>query len=164
MNSIDSNYFDTPILFLVFNRPDTTQIVFQAIRKIKPTKLYVACDGPRQDLKSEIEQVALVQKIVSSVDWECDLKTLFRRTNLGCKYAVSSAISWFFDSESEGIILEDDCLPSTSFFYFCQDMLQKFRYDKNVMAITGTNITSGFKFESDYFFSKYSLMWDGLLV
>lgn len=118
-------YFDTPILFLVFNRPEPTEKVFQAISRIKPNKLYVACDGPRKGRDAEIKQVALVQKIVSNVDWICDLKTLFRSTNLGCKCAVSSAISWFFESESEGIILEDDCLPSDSFFYFCSDMLEK---------------------------------------
>ena len=98
----------TPVLFLIFNRPETTQQVFSAIKKAKPPRLYVAADGPRYDYPNEAESCEIVRTIATNVDWECEVKTLFRETNLGCGLAVTSAIDWFFEQESEGIILEDD--------------------------------------------------------
>lgn len=93
------------------------------------------------------------------MDWPCEVKTLFREENLGCKYAVSRAITWFFGYEEQGIILEDDCLPSQSFFWFCEEMLERFRSDERVMSISGTNITKNVTFEADYYLSEYALMW-----
>jgi hypothetical protein len=149
----------TAVLFLVFNRPDTTKQVFEAIRKAKPPRLYVAADGSRADQVGEAEKVAKVREIATAVDWPCDVKTLFRDENLGCKYAVSGGITWFFEHEEQGIILEDDCLPSQSFFWFCEEMLESYAKESRVMCITGTNITKGIRFSDDLWFSNYSLMW-----
>jgi hypothetical protein len=117
----------TAVLFLVFNRPDTTRQVFEAIRQARPPRLYVAADGARVGKLGEAERVDQVRKIAIDVDWPCQVKTLFRDKNLGCKKAVSSGIDWFFDNEEQGIILEDDCLPSQSFFWYCEDLLNKFK-------------------------------------
>jgi hypothetical protein len=127
----------TAVLFLVFNRPDTTQTVFDAIRKAKPPRLYVAADAARESKSGEAEKVQQVREIVKAVDWDCEVKTLFREKNLGCKYAVSSAIDWFFENEEQGIILEDDTLPSQSFFWFCESMLDKYSASKTVMHVGG---------------------------
>jgi len=147
------------VLFIVFNRPDTTRQVFEAIRAAKPPRLYVAADGPRADRQGERERCEEVRRIATAVDWDCEVKTLFREKNIGCKIGVSSGIDWFFENEGKGIILEDDCLPSQSFFLFCEEMLSFYQDDDQVMAVTGTNITKGLTFHGDYFFSKYSLMW-----
>ena len=149
----------TAVLFLVFNRPDTTALVFEAIRQAKPPRLYVAADGPREAKAGEAERVAKVREIATAVDWPCDVKTLFRETNLGCGNAVKTAIDWFFSDEEMGIILEDDTLPSQSFFRFCEEMLEKFKTNPSIMCITGTNITNGLCFSGDYWFSRYALMW-----
>jgi len=106
----------TAVLFLVFNRPGTTAKVFEAIRKARPPRLYVAADAARASREGEAERVALVREIATDVDWPCEVLTLFREENLGCKYAVSDGITWFFEHEEQGIILEDDCLPNQSFF------------------------------------------------
>ena len=108
----------TAVLFLVFNRPDTTNKVFEKIRQAKPSRLYVAGDGPRVGYNEE-DKVAKTREITTRVDWPCEVKTLFRDKNLGCKNGVSTAITWFFDHEEQGIILEDDCLPAESFFWYC---------------------------------------------
>jgi GR25 family glycosyltransferase involved in LPS biosynthesis len=109
------------ILFLVFNRLDTVKQVFEAIRQAKPPRFYIASDGPRYDRIGEKEKVEQVRKyILNTIDWECEVKTLFREQNFGCGRAVSSAITWFFEQEEQGIILEDDCLPTTSFFPYCE--------------------------------------------
>ena len=149
----------TAVLFLVFNRPDTTAQVFEAIRQAKPPRLYVAADGPREGREGEAERVAKVREIATAVDWPCEVKTLFREENLGCGSAVKTALDWFFCNENMGMVLEDDTLPSQSFFWFCQEMLHDFEKNKDVMCITGTNITQGLQFDSSYFFSKYALMW-----
>lgn len=126
------------VLFLIFNRPDTTMRVFEAIRRARPPRLYVASDGARPQRAGEADTVmALRDKVLASVDWPCELKTLLREHNLGCRNAVSSAITWFFEQEERGIILEDDCLPEPSFFPFCETLLQRHADDETVAGITG---------------------------
>lgn len=150
----------TPVLFLVFNRPDTTKQVFEAIRKAKPPKLYVAADGPRKNNENDIQNIKQVKAIVTNVNWNCELKTLFRNENLGCKIAVSSAIDWFFENEEEGIILEDDCLPHPSFFRFCEELLGRYREDQRVSVISGDNFQFGRgSKEYSYYFSRYFHIW-----
>lgn len=153
------------ILFLVFNRPDNTAKVFDAIRNVRPDRLYIASDGPRDDRLGESETVSLVRSIASQVDWPCEVKLLYREKNLGCKVAVSSAISWFFQSESEGIILEDDCLPNLDFFKFCKELLEKYRYDERVGIICGTNlynlnqILPAASSKESYYFGRSASIW-----
>ena len=113
---------NTAVLLLIFNRLETTKQVFEAIRKAKPPRIYIAADGPRPGILDEKEKVRKVRDhVLDKIDWNCKVKTLLREKNLGCKYAVSSAISWFFENEEMGIILEDDCLPSQSFFGFAKN-------------------------------------------
>lgn len=166
MQEVSSNTFTSPhplktaVLFLVFNRPDTTRQVFEAIRKAKPPRLYVAADGPRADKPGEAEKVEQARRIAMQVDWECEIKTLFRDENLGCKIGVSSAIDWFFENVEDGIILEDDCLPEQSFFWFCQELLERYRDDKRIMTISGNNFQFGRKrTDYSYYFSRYMHCW-----
>ena len=140
---IPNTSFSTPVLFLIFNRPETTQQVFSAIRKAKPPYLYVAANGPRPEFVDEEKHCELAREFATNVDWDCEVKTLFRENNLGCRLAVSSAIDWFFEQEPEGIILEDDCLPDQSFFFFCQELLEHFRDDPRIMHVGGTNFQFG---------------------
>lgn len=150
----------SPVLFLIFNRPDVTALVFEQIKKSQPSKLYVAADGARKDRANEIEICNETRDIIKQIDWDCEVKTLFRDQNLGCKYAVSSAIDWFFENEEEGIILEDDCLPSDDFFNFCDTMLEKYRYDARIRHIGGTNLQMGQKRGKDsYYFSNLTHVW-----
>jgi hypothetical protein len=129
--------FETPILFLIFNREDTTRQVFEAIRRQRPKYLFVAADGARKNKPGEIETCRRVRDIATQIDWDCELKTLFRDENLGCKIAVSSAITWFFDNVEQGIILEDDCLPDSSFFPYCEELLNRYKDDDRIGHISG---------------------------
>jgi len=150
----------SPVLFLVFNRPDTTIRVFEEIRKAKPAKLYVAADGPRGTKPGEDLECAKALSFLPKIDWTCQVKTLIRSENLGCKDAVSSAIQWFFEHEEEGIILEDDCLPSNSFFRYCDTMLDKFRDDTRIRHIAGCNLHRGKKWgEDSIFFTNQTHIW-----
>jgi hypothetical protein len=150
----------TAVLFLVFNRPDTTKQVFEAIKQVKPLRLYVASDGPRANREGETELVALVRQIATAVDWPCEVKTLFRQENLGCKKAVSGGIDWFFENEEQGIILEDDCLPHQDFFNFCETLLNRYASDERVWVVTGDNFQDGqLRGEASYYFSRYNHVW-----
>lgn len=152
---------NTPVLFLVFNRLDTTKLVFKEIAQAKPIRLYVASDGPRDSVLGEVDKVIAVREfIIKNIDWDCDVRTLFRKKNLGCKNAVSGAISWFFEQEEAGIILEDDCLPSQSFFVFCSELLNRYATDSRIMSISGNNFShTKSRSKYSYYFGKYFHCW-----
>lgn len=150
------------VLFLVFNRPDVTEKVLDAIRIAKPPRLYIAADGPRSNKPDEAIACSAVRRMVTEgVDWPCTVQTLFRQQNLGCRQAVSTAIDWFFEQEEAGIILEDDCLPHPTFFSYCEELLNHYRDDTRVMHINGSNIMRGWLHDHDYsyYFSHHSAIW-----
>jgi hypothetical protein len=152
---------DTPILLLIFNRPEQTLQVFEQIRLQQPAQLFIAADGPRTSKPGEVEQCAKTKQLVlQRIDWDCEVKTLFRINNQGCGKAVSSAIDWFFEHVEEGIILEDDCLPDPTFFSFCTSLLDRYRDNEEIMHISGTNYQMGIKRgDASYYFSHYTHIW-----
>ncbi len=148
------------VLFLVFNRLDTTRQVFEQIRKAKPQKFYIAGDGPRKNVSGEAARVREVREyILDNIDWDCEIKTLFRDNNLGCKYAVSRAITWFFKHEEMGIILEDDTVPSLSFFWFCENLLERYKDDLRIWHIGGYKYPGLSSDEYSYNFSRFTHIW-----
>jgi hypothetical protein len=152
--------YNTPVLFLIFNRPEITERVFNQLKKLQPKHLYIAADGPRADKESEVDKCNAARQIVlDHIDWDCEVKTLLRDTNLGCGKAVSEAITWFFEQVDEGIILEDDCLPHPSFFNYCSNLLEKYRENQAVMMICGTSYQPKALDKNSYYFSKYPHVW-----
>ncbi|MFH0951471.1 MAG: hypothetical protein V1765_03300 [bacterium] len=152
--------FNTPILFLIFNRPETTKKVLEQIKLVKPRQLFIAADGPRINNSDDIEKCSATRAIVNKIDWPCQVQTLFRSENLGCRLAVSTAIDWFFSQVEEGIILEDDCLPQIDFFKFCELMLNKYRDQPRVMHISGDNfLLQSLSGSISYFVSRIPNIW-----
>jgi len=149
----------TPVLLIVFNRPDTTARVFEAIRLARPERLYVAADGPRAGREGEAALCAQARQVATAVDWPCEIKTRFLDHNQGCKRAVSGAITWLFECEPEGIILEDDCLPHPTFFPYCEALLEKYRDTPRVMSIAGTPPGTHPPVSHSFVFSKYARIW-----
>lgn len=151
----------TPVLLLAFSRPDTTRRVLERIREAAPVRFYVACDAAREGRPAEAEKVAEVRAVVTElVDWPCELKTLYREQNLGCKMAVSGALDWFFAQEEMGIILEDDCLPDPSFFGYCETLLHRFKDDEHIFMISGNNFQQGKRVtEYSYYYSWLTHIW-----
>jgi hypothetical protein len=154
--------FNTPILFLIFKRLETAKQVFAVLREIRPAFLYIAADGPRTTVTGESEQCKVVREyVLENIDWDCKVFTLFREKNLGCGKAVSEAISWFFDNVEQGIILEDDCLPSLSFFRFCEVLLEKYKENNEIYHIAGYNSLINTKLHdgASYFFTRIQDCW-----
>jgi len=158
MNS--KNNYITPILFLIYNRPDTTAKVLEVIKAVKPKYLYIAADGPREGNKEDIIKCEIVRKnVLENIDWDCEVKTLFREKNIGCGKSVSSAITWFFENVEEGIILEDDCIPSLSFFSYCANLLERYRNNNDIYVIGGNNFQDRKWGKASYYFSAYGHIW-----
>jgi len=152
--------FDTPVLFIIFNRPSTTKLVFEKISTMKPSKLYIVADGPRESNKDDNLKCKQAREIVKQINWDCEVHTKFHEKNLGCGLNVSSAISWVFEHEDRVIILEDDTLPSLPFFHFCDELLKKYEHDTRIMHISGSNFNDDFRWGNDsYYFSMYTPIW-----
>jgi hypothetical protein len=155
-----SNQLKTPVALLIFNRPDTTQQVFDAVRQVKPDKLLVVADGPRLNKSNEDEKCSATRAIIEQVDWPCEVVKCYSDVNMGCKLRVSTGLDWIFNTVESAIIIEDDCLPNKTFFQFCEDMLNKYWDDERIMMISGTNYLGEWKSKiQSYHFSYYGGIW-----
>jgi hypothetical protein len=149
-----------PVLLVLFNKPDTTRQVFEAIRKQRPAELFLAADGPRPERASEREACAEARALTNSVDWPCEVHRRFLDENVGCARGPSEAISWFLEHVENGIILEDDCVPHPSFFRFAGELLDHYKTEPRVMHIAGANFLQGKRRgEGSYYFSKWTFNW-----
>lgn len=156
----EPDQLQTPVAFIIFNRPDTTARVFAEIAKARPRKLLVIADGPRPHKAGEAERCAATRAIIERVDWDCEVLRNFSDANLGCRNRVASGIDWVFEEVPEAIILEDDCLPDPSFFRFCEEMLDRYRDDTRVAMISGDNfLFNEVDVGASYYFSRYCHIW-----
>lgn len=149
----------TPVLFLIYNRADLTARTFARIRQAQPAQLFIAGDGAKN--AEDALKVAQTRQIIDAIDWACEVKTLFREENLGCGKAISEALTWFFRQVEFGIIIEDDCLVESSFFPFCEELLQRYADNPQVMVISAMSFlpTHAGKQGESYYFSQFSQIW-----
>jgi len=152
---------ETPVIFIIFNRPDNAGVVFEKIREAKPKKLYVVADGPRENKFGEKEKCEETRKIIEKIDWDCEVIKDYSEINLGCDKRVTSGITNAFQFFESAIILEDDCVPNASFFRFCEEMLEKYKNDERIMTVSGNNFLFEKKtiIKDSYYFSAYSYIW-----
>ena len=149
-----------PVLFIIFRRKEIALRSLEGIRKAKPSKLYLACDGPRQHVDGEAAIVEETrQAVLKAIDWECEVYTLFQVENLGCGPGVYSAINWLFEHEEQGIILEDDCIADVSFFAYAAELLERYQSDDRIGMIAVTNQIDKYQIPHSYCFSKYAACW-----
>jgi hypothetical protein len=149
----------TPILLIIFNRPDKVEKLIAALEKIKPSSLYIFADGPRDHVPSDKEKCEEARRIASFISWPCTIEKNFQQSNLGCRVGVSSAITWFFFHVDAGIILEDDCLPDPSFFPYCSELLDRYRDNEEIMHINGTTFLDENNSAFSYHFSRVDHVW-----
>jgi hypothetical protein len=156
---ITSQY--APVLLTVFNRPQETEKMIEALKEAKPSKIFVSADGPRPDRPDDLELCQKVRSLViENIDWDAEVITDYADTNLGLRKRMSSAISWALSQVDRIIILEDDCVPDVSFFRFCTELLEKYSTDRRIGSITGDNFqTNDFHCTDDYYFSRYPHIW-----
>jgi hypothetical protein len=151
---------NTPVAFLIFNRPDTTKIVFEAIRKARPKQLFIVADGPRKDKAGEADVCQQTRAIVENIDWDCEVRRNYSDVNLGCKKRVSSGIDWVFENVEQAIFIEDDCLPDQSFFRYCQELLNYYKDNEDVMLISGNKVLTDYQVKNhSYYFSNFAHIW-----
>ncbi len=148
------------VLVIAYNRPHAATQVVEAIREYSPSRLYVACDGPKPNQSEDAEKVGAVRQIMANPGWDCRVTTLFRPANLGLRVAVTDALDWFFDQEDEGIILEDDCVPSPDFFRLAEYCLDTYRDEERVWGMTGSNTANvTMSTDASYGFIQHPLIW-----
>lgn len=149
-----------PVLIIAFNRPDFCQQLIESLRDSRPDKVFFAVDGPRNDHNSDSSNCAETRKLVKLIDWKCEIKTLFHRTNKGCRKAPPEAITWFFKHVPAGVIMEDDCIPSPDFLQFASLLLEHYANNPKIGMISGNN---HYEFQSDatasYHFSQHPTIW-----
>lgn len=157
----NSSAIQTPVLLILFNRFDTALQVIAQLRLAKVQRIYLFSDGPRTNRASESAILNEVQeKILAQIDWPCEIITRFEPKNEGPRLAIGKAITWFFEHEEEGIVLEHDCVPNQSFFHFCQELLTHYRHDERIMHISGDNFQFGnWRGDGSYYFSKLNHIW-----
>lgn len=149
-----------PVLVLAFNRPESIRMIFEPIRKYQPDRLYLACDGPRPENDSDEKLVRETQEAMQeAVNWPCEVKKLYRGHNLGCTKAVAGAISWFYENEEFGVIVEDDVMMSVDFFKFAEELLPYYQNDSRIMMIGAPNKRHAPLASSTYKFSTYTYIW-----
>ena len=155
------NPLETPVVLLIFNRPELTIRVMDSIRRVQPRRLWVVADGPRTDRPSDARLVAEVRQLVErGIDWPCELKRVYSADNLGCALRVSSGLNAVFAEESRAIILEDDCLPDITFFRFCEELLDHHAENRRVAAISGDNFLGGLTTcGNSYYYSRFPHCW-----
>jgi len=151
---------ETPVVFVVFRRPEHTRKVFAEIARAQPRHLFVVVDGPRPGHPDDAERCAEVRRIVAQVDWDCQVERIYAEQNMGCGYRVSSGISQVFERVEQAIILEDDTVPQPDFFRFCEELLARYRDDERVMMISGTNpIGPQPRLRASYSFALPTVCW-----
>ncbi len=153
---------NTPVAFLIFNRPDVTARVFEAIRRAQPPQLLIVADGPRADRPGEAEKCAATRAVVERVDWDCDVRRRFSDVNLGCGPGVAGGLDWVFAQAERAIVLEDDCLPDPTFFAFCEELLERYADDERVMNVLGSNFRALYApptGRDSYRFSQFHVPW-----
>jgi hypothetical protein len=132
----------TPVVMFIYNRPETTRAVFEQVTAVRPSDLFVVADGPRDD--ADEERCGAARDVIDP-DWDVTLYTDFADSNLGLRERFSTGLDWVFDRVDRAIILEDDCIPNSHFFRFCQEMLETYESDERVMEITGYNPLEAWK-------------------
>lgn len=149
----------SPIIFCIFNRPELTRRVFEAIRNAQPSELYIIADGPRPHKPGELEYCETTRRIVRNIDWPCTVDYDFSETNLGCRDRIHTGISSAFRKYEFAIILEDDCLPSVDFFRFTDTIRERYEADPNVRHISGSAFVRPHHPRQCYYRSLYPSIW-----
>ena len=148
----------TPVVLIIFNRPELTGLVLNAIAEARPQKLLVVADGPRRDRPGDLEACEAARAVIDRVNWDCEVIKNYSDVNLGCGRRPATGISWAFELAEEVIILEDDCIPHPSFFRFCEELLERYRDDERVMHIGGSNVRrEAVPTPDSYFFSQFNI-------
>ncbi len=148
---------DTPVVFLIYRRPEHTRQVMRAIARARPRRLFVVADGPKAERAGDAELCARARAETEAVDWECDVERLYADSNMGCKARVQSGLNWAFEQTESAIILEDDCVPDPTFFPFCAELLERYRGDTRMMMISGNcYVQRPDLIAHSYYFSRYA--------
>jgi hypothetical protein len=152
---------DIPVLLVFMARPKQFTQVFEQVKIARPTKLFLYQDGPREGKIDDVDNILKCRAIAENIDWECEVYKMYQEKNIGCDPSGYIAQKWMFKHVDRGLILEDDCVPSQSFFKFCFEMLHKYANDKRINYICGMNHLESYNngTNDSYFFTSTGSIW-----
>ena len=151
--------FNVPVVVVIFNRPELALRLVEALELVKPGIIYLISDGPRAGVAGEEEKVAASRELFETLPWDCNVVTNFASTNMGCMERITSGLDWVFGQVDRAVILEDDCIPGPSFFGFCEELLERYETEEQVLSISGARLAPVFDMSADYSFSRYAFCW-----
>jgi hypothetical protein len=150
----------TPVILIIFRRPDLTERLLQSISRVRPRQLFVVADGPRTAHPDDQKLCKKTRELIDQIDWDCEVYKNYSDRNLGCGARPATGITWAFKIVDRAIILEDDCIPADSFFTFCEEMLERYKDDERIMHVSGNNFQSGERRgRYSYYFSQHPICW-----
>ncbi len=151
--------YDVPVVLIVFNRPELAQRQLEILKKIRPEKLYLVADAPREGVETDREKVNAVKEILSDIPWDCEVFRIYAEQNMGCDRRIVSGLNEVFKQEEAAVILEDDCLPHPCFFSFCREMLLRYGDKPEILYISGSKWVPDYKMPYSYGFSYNTGTW-----
>lgn len=155
MDNLKPALVDVPVLLIFFTRPDAFKKVFDKVKKSRPTKLFLACDGARADHPDDQAKIDECKKIAEDIDWKCEVYKNYAEENMGCGIFPQSAITWAFENVDRLVVLEDDCVPLNNFFAYMAEMLERYKDDERIGLISGFNHLSDWDCgEYSYFYTR----------
>ncbi|MDX2254017.1 MAG: glycosyltransferase family 2 protein [Pseudanabaenaceae cyanobacterium bins.39] len=149
-----------PIVLIVYNRLIQTERVVARILESKPSQVFLIADAPKSGDHMDRFKCESVRQFLENTNWSCQVFKNYAETNLGSKKRISTGLDWVFSQVESAIILEDDCLADPSFFPFCEELLEKYRDDQRIFAISGNNFQDGRRRTNhSYYYSIYNHCW-----
>lgn len=160
LNSTDMTV--PPVVVIAFNRPQFVEPMLERLRDVKPSQLFLICDGPREGHPTDAERTAAVRAAFDDgIDWPCDVHRVYSEVNGGCDATIERGLDFVFEHVDRAIILEDDCQADPTFFRYAEELLDRYADDERVAQIAGNSLAVPERAfgENSYGFSPYSAVW-----
>lgn len=153
------NYLDVPVALIVYRRPELTSRILERISAVRPKKLFVIADGPRANIRGELERVRRTREMFETLSWDCEVVKIWSDRNMGLRRRVISGLDQVFQQVDKAIILEDDCAANSTFFTFCEAILQRYEKNDAVGMVSGNNFAPRELPAQSYYFSAHANIW-----
>ena len=149
----------SPIIIFTYNRLSHLKKLLISLAKnpeCKKSKAYIFIDGPK-DNKDKINTDKIFN-YMNNIDLFLSKQIIYRSNNLGTARSIIKGINYVSNKEKKFIVLEEDLIVSNQFLYFCNNLLQLYKNEKNVWHINGW-VFDNLKFEDEFFFSTHMSCW-----
>lgn len=145
---------DISVRVNVWIRPECQRKQFEVLKKARPSTLFLISDGGRNE--KEWEAIRQNRSMFDNeIDWDCTVYKIYEEKNNGLYTMSRRGADLIWSKVDRCIFLEDDCIPSVSYFKFCAELLEKYKDDQRILCICSMNQAEVWdKTDNDYFFAE----------